>query len=373
MRRAAWIWWLVAAARLAAAQATADPDSTVEEPVAVQLWPPEVTTLGSVWTPQMSYSTNSGVGFGLETLRPFRIEDDRRGSPSTLSFYVKGTTRGHWRVNTACDLRWGRDTYHLRLRFEHDDHAREFYGLGPGSDTDDPDVYRPGSSFGYIEGTVGVGDHLALGPRFEAHHQTVHDVPPDGRLASQVARGLDGGWALGYGLVANYDTRDCRLRACRGVYLQGMALTFPGRPGDHAFEVGNLDLRGYLPLANGSTLAAQLFYYGVGGEPPFWRLAAIGGRDHTRAYARDRWLDEHLLAGQVEWRWRPWRRIGVVAFAGLATVAPEPSLWRARYLRPTLGAGMRLFRDATSPVPIRLDLALGYQSVRAVLAVGEAF
>ncbi len=373
MRRAAWAWWLVAVARIASAQAPAGPDSTAESAVAVQLWPPEITTLGSVWTPQMSYSSNSGLGLGLETLRPFRLEDDSRGSPSTLSLYVQGTTRGQWRVDTACDLRWGRGAYHVRLRFEHDDHVREFYGLGPGSDTDDPDVYRPGSTFGYVEGKIGVGDHLAVGPRLEAHRQTVHDVPPGGRLAGQIERGLDGGWALGYGLVAEYDTRDCRLRACRGVYLQGMAMTFPERLGDYPFQVNNLDLRGYLPLGRGSTMAVQLFYYGVDGEPPFWRLAAVGGRAHTRAYARDRWLDEHLVAGQVEWRWRPWRRIGIAAFAGLATVAPQPSRWRARYLRSTLGAGLRLFRGETSPVPIRLDLALGYQSLRAVLAVGEAF
>lgn len=358
----------------APAQTVAPTDTMATPAVAMTLWPPELLALGYVWTPQFSLSSNSGVGLGAETLVPYVVTDHSGTPPSAVELLVQGTTKGQWRVNLENDLRWGGERYHLRARADWDDFAREFYGLGPVADTSDPDVYRPGSLFLYLEGSVQLTGHVSVGPRVEAHRQNLRQVAPDGTLAATADRGLEPGWAMGYGLIASYDTRDCVLHSCRGVYLQGMTMTFPERPGDHGFQINNLDLRGYLPVGARQTLAAQVLYYGVSGEPPFWRLASLGGRDHTRAYGRDRWLDEALITAQVECRWRTWARLGLVGFVGVAAIASEPTAWQAKYLRPTLGLGLRLYRGGdAAPVPVRLDLAVGYQSVRAILTVGEAF
>jgi hypothetical protein len=363
---------IVAAAQDSEVDEEAVPRTVEVPPVDVQLWPPSLSTLGAVWTPQASYSDRRGLGLGAESLLAFRLDSDPEAAVSTLNLYFKGTTKGQWRANLATELRWGGGRYYARFRLDHDDLAREFFGLGPASSGSDPEVYRPLSTLIYGEGTVSVGDHLALGPRVEWQRQAVHDERPDGPL--EQVRGSAASEVYGFGLRASFDTRDCRLRACRGVYLQAMAMTFPEDLGDHGFRLVNVDLRGFLPLTARQTLAVQLFGYGVGGTPPFWRLASLGGRDHSRAYPRDRWLDDTLLSAQAEWRWRPWRHVGVVPFAGVATVAGAPSGWQLRYLRPSLGLGLRVFPGrGPATVPIRLDLAVGHRDWRAVLALGEAF
>lgn len=373
-RTAASLALLLCTAMAAVAQDAAPADTTDTDLVEVSFWPPELTTLGVVWTPQSLWNSRSGLGLGAETLLAYRLGDDPANARSALSFYFLGTTRGQWRVHAANDLRWDGNRNYLRVRIDHDDLAREFHGIGPRTEQDAAEAYRPQSTLVYLEGRRRVASSLKLGPRVEVHRQAVNRTASGGLLDRAAVRGTTPGWAVGGGLVAGVDTRDCYLHACSGFYAEAMALTFLSGLGDHRFQVLNLDLRGYVPVGHRRTLAAQVFFYGVNGEPPFWRLASLGGRPHSRAYQRDRWLDEVLAVGQLEWRWRVSGRVGVVPFAGAAVVDRALTAVRWDNLRPSLGLGLRWFGSRERPeVPIRLDLAAGYRSVRLELAVGEAF
>lgn len=359
---------------LGSVQAQDDDGEPVVPIVDVSLWPPEVTTLGAVWTPQVRYNDRIGLGLGAETLLAYRADGAADARLSSLSLYAMRTTKGQWRLNLANDLRWGGDRYYLRCRFDHDDLARQYFGIGPTSSGSDPEVYRPGSTLIYVEGRRSVSRRLSLGPRVEVQRHQVRRATPGGELDGHDVRGTEAGWATGAGVAASYDTRDCLLHACRGIYLQAMTMTFLADVGDHRFQLLNLDLRGYWPIDDRQTLAGQIFYYGVSGEPPFWRLASLGGRTHSRAYSRDRWLDEVLVTGQLEWRRRLGRRLGVVPFAGAAVIDRGPDTMRWSNVRPTLGLGLRVFTSKAKPaVPVRLDLAVGYRHWRVELAVGEAF
>ena len=373
-RRFCTLVLILAVAALAAAQDAAPPDTTASSRLSVSLWPPEFTTLGMVWTPQGRFNDRIGLGLGAETLIAYRKRGVGEVPPSTLKLFVMGTTRNQWRVNVANDIHWQGGRNHARVRIDHDNLARRFFGLGPASVGTDPESYQPQSTLVYGEATLGVTEHLAVGPRVELHHQAIHNVRDGHDQPGDTVRGTPAGLVSGAGLVFGLDTRDCRLRTCRGVHLQGMAMAFLDGVGDHRFQVLNLDLRGYLPLAREQVLAVQIFYYGVSDNPPFWRLASLGGRAHSRAYSRDRWLDEHLGAFQVEWRWRVRGRFGVTPFAGAALVNHRLSEVHWSHLKPSLGLGLRLYpRGDGPPVPVRLDLAVGHRHLRAVLAVGEAF
>lgn len=353
---------------------TAPPDTSAAPLVDVSLWPPELTTLGAAWSPQVRINDRIGWGVGAEILVPYRLAPDPASPVSSVSCYLMWTTKGQWRANLANDLYWGQGRYYARARLDHDDLARRFFGIGPMASGADADVYRPQSTLAYVEGSRELGGGLAAGLRLEGHRQAIHDVEPGSGLARADLRGREAGWVVGGGFIASYDRRDCRLQPCRGLYAQAMGLAFLDRLGDHAFQIFNLDLRGYASVGREQTLAAQLFYYGVAGDPPFWRLASLGGRDHSRAYDRDRWLDDVLASAQVEWRWRFSPRLGVASFAGAAVVGAGVSDLRADHLRPSLGIGLRAYPGLErATVPVRLDLAIGHREWRAILAVGEAF
>lgn len=357
----------------AAARHVATPDTTGSARLGVSLWPPEITTLGMVWTPQVRINRRMGVGLGAETLITYRKTGRGDTPPSTFELFAMGTTRNQWRVNASNDVDWQGGRNHARVRVDHDNLARRFWGVGPDTDGSDPEVYRPQSTLLYGEATLGLTEHLRVGPRLELHHQAVHAIE-DGEGQDDTVRGTPAGLVTGAGVVFAHDTRDCRVHACRGLFIQGMAMAFMDGVDDGRFQVLNLDARVYLPLARGSTLAVQGFYYGVTDDPPFWRLASLGGRDHSRAYSRDRWLDEHLAAVQMEWRWRVKGRFGVTPFAGAALVNHALNEVHWSHLKPSVGLGLRLYPKGDGPqVPVRLDLAVGHRHARVVLAVGEAF
>ncbi len=365
---------LAVAARPARTDAAAPPDTT-DALLEVQLFPPEVSTYGLVWVPTGTLSESRGPGGGLKTVLPFQLAGAPRSPASELALEFLVTLKGQQRLELTSDLFWDRGRNYLRLRLDYDGLARRFHGLGPHAAEDDREDYKPHQLLVYAEAARRLGAGLALGPRAEVHRQVISDIDRGGVLdCGGICNAFDV-TEVGAGGIFRWDRRDLRYWTTEGVFLQGQLMAFShALGGAHDFTVFNADLRGYWSPRRGQVLAGQLFYYGVNGQPPFWRLASLGGRHHTRAYPRDRWLDRVMTAAQVEWRWRVRPRWGLVLFGGAAVVGQDAASLRARDLRPSLGLGLRLFTErGREAVPVRADLGLGYRSVRLSVGIGEAF
>jgi len=359
----------------ARAQDLPAPADTTDAPLAVQLFPPAFSTYGLIWVPTGTASESRGLGGGLKTVLPFALEGDPDSPASELALEFLVTLKGQQRLELTSDLVWDAGRNYVRLRLDYDGLARRFYGLGPVADRDDREYYKPHQLLGYAEAARRLGSGVAVGPRFEVHRQVISDIDRGGVLdCGQVCTGFDV-TEVGAGGIFRVDRRDVRYWPTRGIFLQGQLMAFSHELGGaHDFTVFNADLRGYWSPAPRHVLAGQLFYYGVNGQPPFWRLASLGGRHHSRAYVRDRWLDRVITASQVEWRWRARQRLGMTVFGGVAVVGEDVDSLRARHLRPSVGIGLRVYTErGPEAVPLRLDLAFGYQSVRASVGIGEAF
>ena len=358
----------------AAREALADTVSIGE--VDVTLWPPRVDTYGQVWIPKGLYGEAKGWGLGLETVLPFTVLGPDTTRTSEIGLDVMGTTKGQWRFQVDSELYWNHDRRYARFRLDYDDLAREFYGVGPATGKAAREFYRPGAIVAYIEAAWGVGGgSFTIGPRLELHRQRLTDTPAGGQLDTGAVPGAEDETNAGAGVVATWDRRDDRYIPTAGSYVQVLAMRFDDALiGSHHFGLLSADARAYRRVARRQVLAAQAFFYGVRGDVPFWRLASLGGRHHTRAYPRDRWLDQTLLAAQAEWRWRFHDHVGINVFGGGAVVGPRIGDLQWKYVRPTVGAGLRLFAErGPTAVPIRVDMAVGVGHWRASMGIGEAF
>ena len=352
------------------------PDSlVVTQDVTVKVWPPKVATYGLVWVPNATYGEKTGFGLGAETVKVFRLDPDERSFSSTVNFKFMGTTKGQWRAELGGDLYWNKGKNYAQARVGFDDLARPFYGLGPAADSWAKEYYRPNEFLSIAELSYKFGKILSLGPRGELHHQEVDDVEEDGLLDFGVVPGLDADQLAGLGVALVYDTRDNRYYAGHGQYIQARWMAMTQLNSDHyEFDDYVIDARSYFDLNKEHILAGQVFFQQLDGTVPFWRLASLGHENHSWAYGRDRYLDKMLIATQVQWRWKPYARWGFAASAGVATVAQDIQAVVAKYWRPSAGISVRYFvaRDGEL-VPIRLDLGVGYQSVRVVAGIGELF
>jgi outer membrane protein assembly factor BamA len=226
-----------------------------------------------------------------------------------------------------------------------------------------------------VEGLRNI-ERLRIGLRFEAHDYGYLELADGGLLQSGEFIGVSasGETGAGAGLTWDYDSRDDRYAPTSGWRVRGKLMGFnlvtSGRSG---FLSTSLDVRTYLSTSPRNVFALQAFTFDVNADAPIWRYAAIGGREHTRGYSRNRYLDQRLLAAQVEWRRHLYRRVGLQVFGGSALVSPSWGKLQVRYHRPTIGAGLSVVIPQVSNTAIRGDLAFGDESVHARLALGLAF
>ena len=92
-----------------------------------------------------------------------------------------------------------------------------------------------------------------------------------------------------------------------------------------------------------------------------------------RGYYEGRYRDRQYLAGQAEYRFPLWWRIGGAAFAGMGDVAPDLGSFTFSSLKPSYGLGLRFMINKEEKVNIRLDYAWGKETSGFYLEITEAF
>lgn len=380
MRRELLIGLVCLACLIGAAQARGQGDtgSAEKEPDrGLRLIPPGGYYGDWIFLLEAYYSGLDGVGLGLEVSRPFTVPFLERYSVSGVEFQARGKLyeqfRGELELKGQAELQGGQ--WSLRSSFLHATRGREFWGVGPDLSADSREFFRPRDARLYFE-TLRRLRRLRVGVRLEGQDYQYLETTPGGLLESGAYPGVSssGRTIFGYGLVWELDNRNERYNPSRGWWLQGFALKFEQLDGDGPnFMNYYVDLRHYRALNDRNVLAVQAFAYGVGSDAPVWRYAAVGGREHSRGFSRNRYLDRRMFAAQVEWRRPLWWRFGLQVFTGTALVADDIRKMQLKHQHPTFGVGLSLQVPEVSSVAIRGELAVGDESLHGTLAIGHAF
>lgn len=94
-----------------------------------------------------------------------------------------------------------------------------------------------------------------------------------------------------------------------------------------------------------------------------------------RGYYMGSYIDNSQIASQFELRQNLWKRIGMTAWAGGATVFSSLSDFRNKNIKPewipNWGLGLRI--EFKHNVNARIDFGMGRHTSGFVFAVGEAF
>ncbi|MFO7654901.1 MAG: BamA/TamA family outer membrane protein [Candidatus Krumholzibacteriia bacterium] len=350
-----------------------EPAEPAESPFAVDVFPPEVRTLGVIWVPDGGYDDEDGIGLGVNALVPFDLGSRSAARLSEVEAEVVFTTKGHKELRLTTTLNWRDHT--VRGRADYEDLVQRFWGVGP-TNPGEEETYRPRNVLVYAEYLRLMRGDLRLGIRAEWNSwELISFAEDEGEFASGAVPGQDESLATGFGFLLDWDTRPRRYQPTRGHWLQGFSLYFSeALGGDQTFTLYNLEWRGYHAVGGRHVVASQLFTYTATGSPPFWRMAELGGRHHSRGFRRGRYRDRTMVAGQFEWRYPLRGAFGGVAFAGLAAVGADYGDIGWRYVRPTLGAGLRyVIGRGDELVPLRVDAAFSKYGMRLSLGIGDAF
>ncbi|NIO29537.1 MAG: BamA/TamA family outer membrane protein [Candidatus Latescibacteria bacterium] len=336
---------------------------------------PKLSAWGLVYLPKVYYTTERGFGVGGQIIRPFRWPNGE-ASLDRSDVRLKGriTTKGQSEVESVLNLKWGQGRYYLRSKVNFNNLALRYYGIGPDTPDSNEEVYQPQQVRAYVEFYRRFFSHLKIGVRYEFEHFKFLEVEPNRLLDTDRIRATVDKNTVGAGILLDWDTRDRKHSPTSGSYYQAFAIFFDDELGsEHDFNNYHIDLKNYFSAAPGHVLASQFFVYAAKGSPPFWRMAALGGRAHSRGYRKGRYLDRVLFAFQGEYRAQVWWRFGLVGFAGVACVTRTLRRLEFGLMRPTVGGGIRFRTGLEDRIRARLDIAAGENTVRVYLSLDEAF
>ena len=320
--------------------------------------------------------SNPTIGTGLGLGSMFLYPADKKSPISSTTLGGFYTSNESWGAGVAQKTFLYEDRLRLNGLLGYGNINLDFYGIG--SNAGDRGISVPITEKGFFfmpEALTRIVGRLYGGLRYRylemetvfdlnnlTHNQI--DAPPiTGTVKSSAA-----------GLVVNYDSRDNSFNPYGGTFLDVNAIFAAQALGsDFDYQIYQVAYNHYFTLADRMVLAYRAFGKFTAGKVPFFDLAFFGTHNDLRGYPGGQYLDKMMIATQLEYRWRFWKRWGMVAFAGVGEVAPKVSEFAAGNLLPSVGAGLRFMVSEANRVNTSVYYARGKEGDGVYFYIGEAF
>jgi outer membrane protein assembly factor BamA len=319
--------------------------------------------------------SNPTLGTGLTLPLLLLYNPDGKGRPWMTGVGGMYTDNGSWAVGAFQKAYLNNDKVRLTGAVGFADLNLKFYGIGSGAGKQGISIpIGQSGAFVMAEGLGQVANATFIGLRYRLLTIDTklggQEIPSLGITIPTVQ--LHSRSAM-LGPVAQYDTRDNELNPRRGVYVNleaGFARGAWG--GESDYQKFNVAYNQYLPLAKG-VLALRASACTARGSVPFYDLCLFGMKNDLRGYEIGQYRDKAMYAVQTEYRWPLFWRIGLVAFAGVGSVAKSFGSFTSDNLLPAAGVGVRLQASKKHDVNVSVDFAVSRDSKTLYFYIGEAF
>jgi outer membrane protein assembly factor BamA len=179
----------------------------------------------------------------------------------------------------------------------------------------------------------------------------------------------------GIGLLLTRDTRDNQLYPYSGSFAEASYLTYLDALGsDEEYDVLDLQFNKYNQYRTGHVIAWRLSGRFTSEDTPYSGLSTLGRGSDLRGYTGGELVAENLMAAQVEYRWRVWRKWGVVGFAGYSALYDgSVKDIDSDTLYGSYGVGVRYSLLDEQRVNLRVDVAKGEGDDAFYISIRESF
>lgn len=179
---------------------------------------------------------------------------------------------------------------------------------------------------------------------------------------------------MGVGAIITFDSRDSVYYPRSGVIGELKVNSYP-KAFDNALESNTItaDLNQYNGMMEGRDVLAFRGYVGVGlGDLSFNQQFVVNNTD-IRGYTQGKYRGEQIVALQSEYRYNPFKKIGFVGFAGVASVFSGENEDDNAKLLPAGGVGFRVNVFPKNHMNIGIDVAAGVGDWGMYFRIGESF
>ena len=108
------------------------------------------------------------------------------------------------------------------------------------------------------------------------------------------------------------------------------------------------------------------------GEVPFLGQNVVG-QDDIRGYTSGKYRADQVYTIQAEYRWRFYKRFGMIGFIGIASAVDQIGNLSDNGLLPGVGGGIRYMLLPVERINIGIDVAVGKEDWGLYFRIGESF
>ncbi|UIR55110.1 outer membrane protein assembly factor [Sphingobacterium sp. SRCM116780] len=312
--------------------------------------------------PAFGYAQETGVEYGIASNYNFYLnKKDTSIRSSNILLMGTYTSKKQSNIKLQTDIWTSNNNYHIVSEIRYRNWPFNFYGIGMDTKKIDEDLISQKLFRAKVEVEKKIIPHYYTGVNIQYDYLQFRDKESGGIFDEASLIGKNGGQQLLIGISQLYDNRNNVSYTTKGYYARAKLAYAPKLWTKEDFEGGifDTDLRGFFPLHQKVTLAAQAIYRATFGKTiPFYAYRDIGGDMMMRGYYIGRYKDKNYLASQAELRYRFHPRFGVTGFVGLGSVFSKE--YNARFV-PSYGGGLRYFFSLEHNSNIRIDYAFGEQ------------
>ncbi|AFM04292.1 outer membrane protein [Bernardetia litoralis DSM 6794] len=328
-----------------------------------------------VISPVLSYKPETSWGFGIGAKWLFKFKNatqDTRTSNMPISALY--TLKKQIVISSGYTVFFNHENWMLKGNIGYSNFPQQYYGIGNNTATKNEEIFEYNNIL--IEPLLlkRIVGNFFLGGGIRYNNIWKMEYDEDGLLEQEKPLGYDGSISAGLEIAATYDNRDNVLNALHGSLYEFRHAFYGKQLGGVPFDLTKVDLRHYFLLSKKreGVLALQGYGYFSDGRTPLGELAALGGSELMRGYYKGRFLENNMLAAQMEYRFSVFEPIGMVVFAGAGEVYHQVSDLRLNDIKVAYGAGLRLKIVKSENLNIRFDVAKG-EKFNFYFGIAEAF
>lgn len=317
------------------------------------------------------YSSEKGLGLGLVVGGIYSTEPaDSLLPASNISLVGDIATKGFYLVGIRGTHVFPTNSRRINYSASFESFATYFWGIGYAAGNNDSNKTK----YKQLKFDISADmewrliNGLYLGPAVRYLHVNATDIH-DENVWDNYPHSIS---SIAFGGRLQYDLRDNLTAPNKGLLLEVTQLFYPKfiGNGNASFCSTEIAANKYAVAWKNSVIALRAHAMFTYGHTPWSAMAYIGG-SNMRGYYEGRFRDKNEMDFTVELRQHLFRRSGVVAWLGVATVFPCFKEIQVRKLLPECGIGYRWEFKKNSNV--RIDLGFGKHSTGFMFGLNEAF
>ncbi len=307
--------------------------------------------------PGPTYSSKTSLSLGVIATGAYRVNRrDSITSPSNVSLYATVSIIGYYYVGIMGNTFFRRDRHRLDYDIGFKSMPTDFWGFGYRTATTNPESsYVNKNTYGEIKYLYEPLRNIHLGALLDIDYTKAVKVRKPEYFGSQ----RHSYYAIGFGAIVEYDSRDVITNPTKGLYLGANFLVRPKAlcNAGHTLWRARATLNFYQRLWRDAVLAFDLHGELNSRHTPWTLYALLGSNYRMRGYYEGRFSDLNMITCQVELRQRIWRRFGMVVWGGAGNVFHSFDTFAWQQTLPNYGLGLRW--ELKKGINVRIDYGFG--------------